>query len=1125
MAVVIGLLGLAIGVGAGGNDVGATASNLPSIDVLKNGSPPASVNVGDSLTMRVTAPVESVGTENLELVANWSLDTGRISGASDVTAPEGWTTTYTTDGTSYVTNPANWSQVIGVKAVGSVSSGGFTAASQSHPLGLQTIATSSAGSVRPTLGNFQGGAAGDGWNAFHGDGKIFNIYHHTNPFGIDCHVRVSTGAKCWPTLNGSAFTVSGFLTGARSAGYADEQRDRVWGLVRRIQDNPQTGNYGFLCIDYSQAAPQLCSNVGDNGFVSLGTTNLLGSSYGVDGIGDLIEYDGRLYTKSNDANSPILCLDLSRAAACDGSPFYGVADPSAYVSPQGAWNINFTKRLGKRIYITSNQRFFDCFDLDEHERCSNSAWPLTAVNATFIGPLFAVTSGGGQVIEKVCMHSGVGGRCYDPDGTSPTTLPNLPATSGAAADGWGDNFNHYVLDRYYYTTSRTSFGCYDFVRSNICLKPDGTNWNQGNVLADYAYALTVDPVDPYCLWSNADNGANKIRPFNALTGAVGCAPTNPTTDVSTSTLMPQLPCSSSGFLRSWRTLKVIPGSQLLNASAARLAVLKDGQLNQVVSGWSAVAPNSQGVWDLSTLSTSASGSSPTFAISWSAGDLTGTSVELEYDTDPAQLCVNLTADSPCPSGNGQSATAALPGVNLEVSATATIGSAAPIPLEKTAVAADNTTCLGTVEGELTRGGQPVPDAVVTLMPANGSPIQVTTSAAGFYSIPRLFPGNYPIVFGVVEDGAPSSIVESVSIPRNSTTTVLATYGTGAMRAPDVTRAVTTNNGAVFDVEVTGGAGAFDPLLTRLVDPTTGTTVSALTLGGQPTWSLGSDGRPRASGVGTVGTYYAIYEARTSGGSTARGLLKLIVTNPTPSTAPVIGVVPPPSSPSTTRPPATTAPPTTRAPNPPVPITLAPGDAEVLPELPVGSVVVTEGDVAVEATIVRVGEVAWQMTGRGFQWQMQIPALGSQAGSDRGVVTLVTDRDVEISGFGFKGASLVDLWLFSTPIYIGTVRVDANGDFVDALRVPSNISPGEHTLQAIGVTPDGLARTLNLGVRVLSPNPQLPITGGGASPVAEWALWLLVSGWLLVECRHRTHPTRPSGFMTRRSTSDHSPRTP
>jgi len=158
--------------------------------------------------------------------------------------------------------------------------------------------------------------------------------------------------------------------------------------------------------------------------------------------------------------------------------------------------------------------------------------------------------------------------------------------------------------------------------------------------------------------------------------------------------------------------------------------------------------------------------------------------------------------------------------------------------------------------------------------------------------------------------------------------------------------------------------------------------------------------------------------------------------------------------------------------------------------------VTENGVLTTVTVEEVKTGNWKMSGADFQWELEIPAADT-AGSSSGIVTLVRNREVEVSGSGFKSGTLVDVWLMSTPIFLGTVRVNPDGSFEGALVVPAGIEPGRHTLQANGTTPDNEIRSLNLGVQVLAGNPRLPVTGNDTSPLSQIALFSLLLGAAVV----------------------------
>ena len=208
---------------------------------------------------------------------------------------------------------------------------------------------------------------------------------------------------------------------------------------------------------------------------------------------------------------------------------------------------------------------------------------------------------------------------------------------------------------------------------------------------------------------------------------------------------------------------------------------------------------------------------------------------------------------------------------------------------------------------------------------------------------------------------------------------------------------------------------------------------------------------------------------------------------------VSGIVQAPATTTTTAPPTTVRPTLPDATTPAAPVPAPNGS---LPAVPLGQSLVTENGVLTTVTVEEVKTGNWKMSGADFQWELEIPAADT-AGSSSGIVTLVRNREVEVSGSGFKSGTLVDVWLMSTPIFLGTVLVNPDGSFEGALVVPAGIEPGRHTLQANGTTPDNEIRSLNLGVQVLAGNPRLPITGNDTSPLSQIALFSLLLGAAVV----------------------------
>ncbi len=315
--------------------------------------------------------------------------------------------------------------------------------------------------------------------------------------------------------------------------------------------------------------------------------------------------------------------------------------------------------------------------------------------------------------------------------------------------------------------------------------------------------------------------------------------------------------------------------------------------------------------------------------------------------------------------------------------------------------------------------------------------------------------------------------------------------------------------ATYQVTVTGeyvlgflsfnlGDQSLSPVL--LVDDAPGTT----TRNGQAFGAVASN-NPNAPQVGTTTTTTEAPAVTTTPCCFAPVL-------PEPTEAPARASSPPTEAP-TTAPPSTATIPTTLPPEtarptvpgssiPAAPVSQAPGS---LPSLPVGQSVATQNGQPVPMTIQEVSRGAWQLSGDGFLMTLAVPLPGGGSTSAGGEVTLVQNRTVDVSGIGFQPGTLVDVWLFSTPRFLGTVRVKTDGTFDGTLNLPPDVPVGSHTLQANGVTTDSQVRSLNLGVRVVASNPRLPVTGDSMGPVLQLAILVSavgVIGWSSSRLRRR-----------------------
>jgi hypothetical protein len=73
------------------------------------------------------------------------------------------------------------------------------------------------------------------------------------------------------------------------------------------------------------------------------------------------------------------------------------------------------------------------------------------------------------------------------------------------------------------------------------------------------------------------------------------------------------------------------------------------------------------------------------------------------------------------------------------------------------------------------------------------------------------------------------------------------------------------------------------------------------------------------------------------------------------------------------------------------------------------------------------------------------------------VVIESGNSVTTSGTGFKPFSQVDVYVYSTPTWLGAVITDQFGNFTTTLPMPASLAAGDHTFQAQGLTPDDIER--------------------------------------------------------------------
>ncbi|MEI4274167.1 Ig-like domain-containing protein [Klenkia sp. LSe6-5] len=129
--------------------------------------------------------------------------------------------------------------------------------------------------------------------------------------------------------------------------------------------------------------------------------------------------------------------------------------------------------------------------------------------------------------------------------------------------------------------------------------------------------------------------------------------------------------------------------------------------------------------------------------------------------------------------------------------------------------------------------------------------------------------------------------------------------------------------------------------------------------------------------------------------------------------------------------------------------------------------------------------------------------GDVVGPAGPISKLTAGQKVTLQGTGYAPNSTVTLVVYSSPVTLGTVVADKDGNFSVEVTVPANLANGTHHLVATGVDRDGNVRNLVVTVTVSGGVATLATTGFDAAPVAVGGgLVLLTGAGLLVGARRR-----------------------
>jgi len=547
-----------------------------------------------------------------------------LTSVADITAPEDWTVSYSTDGSTFTTvaptSVIGWRAVRAVKATGS----GEVASGSPVARGDATAPTGGVASI-PRFST-----QGDGYDViFDKFGHVFNMWHHDGNGGgpaLDCHLR--TGERCgdgWPYF-------TGFSSLYYSTGFVDDVNGHLWFPTDNGPD------LGFACIDIVDVAtPGVCSGGNARGFVRLDNK----IHWGYNMIGRSARLGDKVFAQSP-YGGKLLCLDMAagggNGAPCDGEP-YAVAGLGTFHLPDLALGVQ-----GGKVYIGSDTQA-TCFDPGTNSLCAG-AWPVSISEpSTFV---YAQPDSSGSIVAMCFLsHHGPTTGCFSPTG-SPLT-PNSGLADTLSIDGYGYpsiypknpvTVGSKVLTTeggYGYDGSRGR--CHDVAANSAC-----AGWPQ---VIPHNYTMTLDPYDNNCVWTNGDDGV--IRAYTIAPARPGCDPTAsqvvalPRTVAAVSCGATTL--ESTGYISA--TMNAPAASDYATATATMLDTNGDP-----ISGWTDLPVTGARRLDLSALTTSATGPRPSVRVTYTGLVSSAPATRFQFEVAKASFTLCVSYMKACPSGPG-----------------------------------------------------------------------------------------------------------------------------------------------------------------------------------------------------------------------------------------------------------------------------------------------------------------------------------------------------------------------------------------------------------------------------------------------------------------------------------------
>ena len=746
----------------------------------------ATVASGSTVDLTASMPVVSAGSTTQTLTQTIDPTKVKLTSASDITYPAGWTLSYSTDGTTFSstapTTTNGWAAVTAVRATGLLESSG---ASNGFQVASRT-ATGTARSIAPSSITIAG--TGDGYQAFFDPGRtrVFNVFHHKasgSSGQLDCYV-IATGARC----TGFPIDFSASRTPQSSLGRV--VGNKIW-IPGFKSGTATTQAVGFYCVDISSVlassgSPSLCATP----FVSMASGASAGTLHFQPDLYNFYAITGVSVSGSSSEtqmwgvltfNGNLVCIDTSTQSACTGMPTNGwstglsIGGYQSFGTDIEIWENRIYIR-GNSANTASSSRVVCRLASDPTQTCPGWSTPFsTTVLNEFVGELIPLPNSTGS---RVSMCLGPDGRhttlkinssmletttsnvvsCWDSNGVKsdgPASLSRLIVNS------WSTNSSHgYLLDHsvsgtriawanavnYSATTPEApAIVCWDASLDGPCTTAAlGTTTTANGSLTYGAttgftgagaknYTAVIDPVAPNCLWIMQNDNPRTFL-LNVVDGTSNCTAGAPTTaSFSGTSIVPRMGCeASSQPIRQWESFK-LTSAGTGTFTAAKLTVKNSSGV--AISGWTDVSLTLNTEVNLATLSPTDTGSNPTFDVAFEGitGSITTASAQVRVVGDAPQLCTKVTAVYSCPTGVGPISSLANSVASVSATGSSVLGGVTttltPASQTVTVTAPAISTCTSSITGRAGdagggASGSAISGVSVSLLDSSGNPVLV-----------------------------------------------------------------------------------------------------------------------------------------------------------------------------------------------------------------------------------------------------------------------------------------------------------------------------------------------------------------------------------------------------------------